>query len=69
MSVRILLIECPALPDEVKEGDVVRVELNKEITCNGKVYPIGKIHQNLYEIIADGGLVKHIENRVERGEL
>ena len=65
----ILLIECPALPDEVKEGDVVRVELNKEITCNGKVYPIGKIHQNLYEIIADGGLVKHIENRVERGEL
>ena len=65
----ILLIECPDLPDEVKEGDVVRVELNKEITCNGKVYPIGKIHQNLYEIIADGGLVKHIENRVERGEL
>lgn len=65
----ILLIECPALPDEAKEGDVVRVELNKEITCNGKVYPIGKIHQNLYEIIADGGLVKHIENRVERGEL
>ena len=65
----ILLIECPALPDEVNEGDVVRVELNKEITCNGKAYPIGKIHQNLYEIIADGGLVKHIENRVERGEL
>lgn len=65
----ILLIECPALPDEVKEGDVVRVELNKEITCNGKVYPIGKIHQNLYDIIADGGLVRHIEKRVERGEL
>ena len=65
----ILLIECPALPDEVKEGDIVRVELNKGITCNGKLYPIGKIPQNLYEIIADGGLVHHIEKRVERGEL
>lgn len=38
----ILLIECPALPDEVKEGDVVRVELNKEITCNGKSLPYRK---------------------------
>lgn len=65
----ILLIECPALPDEVKEGDIVHVELNKQITCNGKVYPIGKIHQNLYDIIADGGLVKHVEKQVERGEL
>ena len=65
----ILLIECPSLPDEVQEGDVVRVELNRQITCNGKTYPIGKIHENLYEIIADGGLVKNIEKKVKRGLL
>lgn len=65
----ILLIECRDLPDEVQEGDVVQVELNRQITCNGKVYPIGKIHENLYEIIADGGLVKNIEKKVKRGLL
>lgn len=65
----ILLIECPELPDNVAEGDVVCVELNHQITCNGKVYPIGKIQQNLYEIIADGGLVRNIEKKVKNGEL
>ena len=47
----------------------MRVELNRQITCNGKTYPIGKIHENLYEIIADGGLVKNIEKKVKRGLL
>lgn len=65
----ILLIECPELPDHVNEGDMVRVELNHQITCGEKVYPIGRIQQNLYEIIADGGLVRNIEKKVKRGEL
>ena len=65
----ILLIECPELPDHVNEGDIVRVELNRQITSGGKTYPIGKIQQNLYEIIADGGLVRNIEKKVKRGEL
>lgn len=65
----ILLIECPELPDYVNEGDIVRVELNHQITCGEKVYPIGRIQQNLYEIIADGGLVRNIEKKVKRGEL
>ena len=65
----ILLIECPELPDHVTEGDIVRVELNRQIICNGKAYPIGKIAQNLYEIIADGGLVNHVEKMVENGKL
>ena len=65
----ILLIECPELPDHVNEGDIVRVELNRQITSGGKTYPIGRIQQNLYEIIADGGLVRNIEKKVKRGEL
>ena len=65
----ILLIECPELPDQVAEGDTVRVELNHQIICGGKTFPIGKIQQNLYEIIADGGLVRNIEKKVKRGEL
>lgn len=65
----ILLIESQELPDEVEEGDIVRVELNRQIVCNGKSYPIGKIKDNLYEIIADGGLVKNIEKKVKLGLL
>ena len=65
----ILLIVCPELPDDVIEGNIIRVELNKQILCNGKPYPIGKIAENLYEIIADGGLVKNIEKKVRSGLL
>ena len=65
----ILLIECPELSEHVNEGDLVRVELNKKIRCNGHDYPIGKIHENIYEIVADGGVVKNIEKKVKRGLL
>lgn len=65
----ILLIECPELLDSVDEGDMIRVELNHQISCNGKTFPIGKIQKNLYDIIADGGLVKNIEKKVKNGEL
>lgn len=65
----IFLIECPALPDDVEEGNTVRVELNNQIIYNGKSYPIGKIKKNLYEIIIDGGLVKNIEKKVKSGLL
>lgn len=66
----ILLIECPELPDEVQEGDRIRVELDRQrILANGKEYHINAIAENLYHIIMDGGLVKSIMKRVEKGIL
>ena len=60
----VLLLECPALPDDVAEGDVIRVELsNQTITANGKQYHINQVPENLYRIIADGGLVKNVEKQ------
>lgn len=60
----VLLLECPELPDEVQEGDTIRVELNRQIiTANGKQYPIKQVPENLYRIIADGGLVKSVEKQ------
>ena len=57
----ILLLECPDLPDDVNEGDTVKVELDKQqISANGKTYKIPAIPENLYHIIMDGGLVKSI---------
>lgn len=57
----LLLIECPDLPDHCEEGDTVRVEINHCIYCNGKEYAIPSMPDNLFEIIKDGGLVKHMQ--------
>ena len=66
----ILLLECPDIQDNVKEGDIVKVELDKQqISANGKTYQIPAIPENLYHIIMDGGLVKSIMKKVEKGLL
>ena len=66
----ILLLECPDLPDNVNEGDTVKVQLDKQqISANGKTYKIPAIPENLYHIIMDGGLVKSIMKKVEKGLL
>ena len=58
------------LPDDVNEGDTVKVELDKQqISANGKTYKIPAIPENLYHIIMDGGLVKSIMKKVEKGLL
>lgn len=63
----ILLVECSGLPDAIQEGDKIRVDLKKrEITANGKTFPINAIPENLYRIIAGGGLVKYVEQRMRQ---
>lgn len=59
----LLLIECPALRADVKDGDEVTVEVGKTITCNGKTYPIAALSDNLLEIVNAGGLVKAMRKR------
>ncbi len=65
----VLLLECPELPDDVQEGDVIRVELNEQtITVKGKQYHINQVPENLYRIISDGGLVKNVEKQFKASE-
>jgi len=59
----ILLIECPELPDNCNEGDIVRVEINNKIVCNGKDFRIPQMTENLFTIIEDGGLIKSMQKR------
>lgn len=59
----LLLIESADLPDEAREGDVVTVEINRKMRLNGKDYKIGRIADNLYQIIMDGGLVKSVQKQ------
>lgn len=66
----ILLLECQDLADHVKEGDTIQIDLdNQKITADGKTYAIPAIPENLYHIIMDGGLVKSIMKKVEKGLL
>ena len=54
----LLLIENADLHDAVKEGDTIDVEVNAQITHNGKAYPIASLPDNLVDILNAGGLVK-----------
>ena len=54
----LILIENADLHDAVKEGDTIDVEVNAEITHNGKAYPIASLPDNLVDILNAGGLVK-----------
>ena len=42
----------------LKEGDTIDVEVNAQITHNGKAYPIASLPDNLEDILNAGGLVK-----------
>ena len=54
----LLLIENADLHDAVKEGDTIEVEVNAQITHNGKGYPIASLPDNLVDILNAGSLVK-----------
>lgn len=57
----VLLIQCPELPDQVSEGDTLRVEINKCILHKGVEYPIPYLAENLFKLVMAGGLVKYTQ--------
>jgi len=57
----VLLIENNQLADVVKEGETITVKINKCVSYEGINYPIPRIAANIFEIIEDGGLVKHTQ--------
>ncbi len=54
----LLLIENDRLCGDVNEGDIIEVAVGKEITYDGRKYPISSLPDNLLEILSAGGLVK-----------
>ncbi len=63
-----LLIESEEIPAHCEEGDILTVEVNKQVTVNGKSFPIPKVPQNLFAIIQDGGLVNNTIKRMQQAE-
>lgn len=63
-----LLIESEEIPDHCEEGDILTVEVNQQVTVNGKAFAISKVPQNLFAIIQDGGLVNNTIKRMQQAE-
>lgn len=59
----LLLIEQPDLFDDIREGDVINVQVNHQILYKDLAYPIASLPDNLVEIIEAGGLVKAMRKR------
>lgn len=62
------LIESPDVYDLCQEGDILTVRVNESVTVGGRNIPIQKIPDNLYQIIAGGGLVAHYRRLNEAKE-
>ena len=58
----LLLIESDLI-DHVQEGDVMDVEVGRQIRVNGATYPIADLPENLLEILDAGGLVPAMRKR------
>ena len=58
----LLLIESDLI-NHVQEGDVMDVEVGRQIRVNGATYPIADLPENLLEILDAGGLVPAMRKR------
>ncbi len=63
----ILLIECDGIQDVCDGGDIVSVTVNEKVSVNGHDFKIGKVPENLFEIIENGGLIEDVRKRLEKG--
>jgi len=59
----LLLMEQPDLYDDMTEGDIIQVTVNKHVEYQGRFYQIASLPQNLVDIISAGGLVKAMRKR------
>lgn len=64
----IILLTCDGIQDVVKGGDIVTVDLEQhKVSANGKEFTVGAIPQNLFDIVAHGGLIADTKRRLAGG--
>lgn len=64
----IILLTCDGIQDVEKGGDIVTVDLEQhKVSANGKEFPVGAIPQNLFDIVAHGGLIADTKRRLAGG--
>lgn len=64
----IILLTCDGIQDVVKGGDIVTVDLEQhKVSANGKEFSVGAIPQNLFDIVAHGGLIADTKRKLAEG--
>lgn len=64
----ILLLQCDGIQDVCEGGDIVTVDVDAQtVSVNGKSFPVGAIPENLFHIVANGGLIEDTKKRIAAG--
>lgn len=64
----ILLLQCDGIQEVCDGGDIVTVDVDAQtVSVNGKRFPVGAIPENLFNIVANGGLIEDTKKRMAAG--
>ena len=64
----ILLLTCDGIQDVCEGGDIVTVDVdNQTVSVNGHSFKVGSVPENLFNIIANGGLIEDTKKRIASG--
>lgn len=64
----ILLLQCDGIQDVCEGGDIVTVDVAAQtVSVNGKEFKVGAIPENLFSIVANGGLIEDTKKRIAEG--
>lgn len=64
----ILLLQCDGIQDVCDGGDIVTVDVDAQtVSVNGKSFKVGAIPENLFNIVANGGLIEDTKKRISAG--
>ena len=66
----ILLLTCDGIQDVCDGGDIVTVDVDAQtVSVNGKSFKVGAVPENLYNIVANGGLIEDTRKRLAAGNV
>lgn len=64
----ILLLQCDGIQEACSGGDIVTVDVEaKTVSVNGKSFQVGEVPENLFNIVANGGLIEDTKKRIKEG--
>ncbi|MCD8369037.1 MAG: 3-isopropylmalate dehydratase large subunit [Clostridiales bacterium] len=64
----ILLLQCDGIQDVCEGGDIVTVDVDAQtVSVNGENFRVGAIPENLFRIVANGGLIEDTKMRMASG--
>lgn len=64
----ILLLQCDGIQEACSGGDIVTVDVEaKTVSVNGKTFQVGEVPENLFNIVANGGLIEDTKKRIAEG--